>query len=96
MAGKKRLGFRPIDRYEEAKKLADWAMSAKGYLPCRDQPKQTVDRTFIQRLYTTHESRDTNHGGVSVAFDKDTLLEDHWTNYVQAQVELALSRADNA
>lgn len=93
MAGKKRLGFRPIDRYEEAKAAADWAMAGRGYVPCRTQPMSMNHPSIIQRLYTQHESRDTNHGGVSVAFVKDNLIQDGWREYVAAQVALTLSRA---
>lgn len=97
MVGKKRLGFRPIDRYEEAKVAADWAMAARGYQPCLDKyqtkPMDQLDRGIIQRLYTTDSRRGTEHGGVSIGFVKDELLKPHWGEYVAAQVKLALSRA---
>ena len=96
MAGKKRLGFRPIDRFEGAKAAADWAMAARGYQPCLDRFQRSamsqVDSDVIVRLYTQHESRNTEHGGVSVGLSKAELLRPEWSAYVAAQIALALSR----
>lgn len=61
MAGKKRLGFRPIDRFEGAKAAADWAMAARGYQPCLGNYILDIGR---KQEHPCTRQGGTNHGEV--------------------------------
>lgn len=96
MAGKSYRGTAPIDRYEEARNLADMFMMTNGYSPCLDKfqprPWSALDAGAVVRLYTMDKARGTNRGGVSVGMSKTELMSPHWSQYVAHQIEIALQR----
>lgn len=81
---------RPFPHVEEARALMDSTMARYGYRLCKQQPSGYYGSTV--RLYTMDASGGTNNGGLSVSVDHELLKGKDWPWYVEAQMQLALSR----